>query len=176
VTPTARTISPYLHYGQIPSARVVREARATGVGAESLEAFVNQVTTCNSVQLVPADARRCGARVPGGSRRWPGCGDTRPVLYDLETLESATTRYPTGRRTTPARRHGADPQLSAHAQGKTMLLWTHDTKGAPLFHLNDNCGRARPVGSIIMKCTRLWIDRGATADLGRIRPMVVARS
>jgi len=181
-------LSPYLHYGQIPSARVVREARATDVGAESLEAFVQQVTTWRELSFnwclrTPDGAAL--ASLPDWIRKTMAehAGDPRPVLYDLETLESASTHDTLWN---AAQRQLVDTGLIHNYPrmlwGKTMLLWTRDYEQARawLFHLNDKYALdGRDPNSVggIMWCLGLW-DRpwGNKPIWGGIRPMVTSRA
>lgn len=181
-------LSAYLHYGQIASARIVREARGRGVPTESLDAFVQQVTTwrelsynwClrtpgfDTLEALPEWIRRTMAE---------HVNDPRPALYDLATLEAAETGDALWN---AAQRQLVDTGLIHNYPrmlwGKTVLLWTRDYEQARrwLFHLNDKYaidGRdANSVGGI-MWCLGLW-DRpwGNKPIWGGIRPMVTARA
>ncbi len=181
-------LSPYLHYGQIPSARLVREARARGVATESLDAFVQQATTWRelsfnwclrtpnfaSLEALPDWIRRTMAE---------HVHDARPVLYDLDTLEQARTGDALWN---AAQRQLVDTGLIHNYPrmlwGKTMLLWTPDYEQARawLFHLNDKYALdGRDPNSVggIMWCLGLW-DRpwGNKPIWGGIRPMVTSRA
>lgn len=181
-------LSPYLHYGQIASARVVRDALASGAPAESLHAFVQQVTTWRELSFnwclrTPAFAAL--ASLPDWVQRTMAehVADARPTLYDLETLESAQTGDSLWN---AAQRQlvktGLMHNYPRMLWGKTMLLWTpnYEQARAWLYHLNDKYaldGRdANSVGGI-MWCLGLW-DRpwGNKPIWGGIRPMVTARA
>jgi deoxyribodipyrimidine photo-lyase len=181
-------LSPYLHYGHLPSARLVRDARARGVAAVDLDALVQQLTTwrelafnwcvrtpqCSALSALPEWIRRTMAQ---------HAGDPRPQRYDLETLESATT----GDRLWNASQHELVTQGVIHNYprmlwGKTVLLWTDDYEQARswLFHLNDKYALdGRDPNSVggIMWCLGLW-DRpwGNKPIWGGIRPMVTHRA
>jgi deoxyribodipyrimidine photo-lyase len=181
-------LSPYLHYGQLPSAQLVRMARATGAPAASLDAFVQQVTTWREL------AYNWCVRTPNFDQltalpNWiqqtmqAHVGDPRPVLYDLPTLERAAT----GDRLWNASQQELVTQGLIHNYprmlwGKTVLLWTADYEQARswLFHLNDKYALdGRDPNSVggIMWCLGLW-DRpwGNKAIWGGIRPMVTSRA
>lgn len=182
------TLSPYLHYGQIASARVVRMARQAHTAAASLDAFVQQVTTwrelsynwCirtphfNAISALPTWIQRTMAE---------HINDPRPVLYDLPALEAGTTHDALWNAAQQQLVHtGLIHNYPRMLWGKTMLLWTPDYERARqwLFYLNDKYaldGRdANSVGGI-MWCLGLW-DRpwGNKPIWGSIRPMVTARA
>jgi deoxyribodipyrimidine photo-lyase len=181
-------LSPYLHYGQIASAQLVREARASGARPEDVEAFVQQVTTWREL------AFNWCVRTPHFDRlealpEWvqrtmaAHATDARPVLYDLETLDAAQT----GDRLWNASQHELVTQGVIHNYprmlwGKTILLWTESYEQARhwMFHLNDRYALdGRDPNSVggIMWCLGLW-DRpwGNKAVWGGIRPMVTSRA
>ncbi len=181
-------LSAYLHYGQIASARLVREARTSGAPTDSLNAFVQQVTTWRELSFnwcLRTPAYHALSSLPDWVQRTMQAhgGDARPVLYDLQTLENAQTG--------DALWNAAQRQLLTTGLihnyprmlwGKTMLLWTRDYEQARawLYYLNDKYaldGRdANSVGGI-MWCLGLW-DRpwGNKPIWGGIRPMVTARA
>jgi deoxyribodipyrimidine photo-lyase len=182
------SLSPYLHYGMIPSARVVRMARARGAPAESLDAFVQQVTTWRELSynwcIRTRDYDQLSA-LPEWIRKTMAehVADARPSLYDLPTIEAAETHdelWNAAQRqlVTTGLIHNYPRML----WGKTMLLWTRDYEQARawLFHLNDKYaldGRdANSVGGI-MWCLGLW-DRpwGNKPIWGGLRPMVTSRA
>lgn len=181
-------LSAYLHYGQIPSARIVREARTRGAGAESLDAFVQQVTTWRELSFnwcVRTPNHSSLDALPEWIRRTMDehVRDPRPVLYDLETLEQAHTGDALWN---AAQRQLVDTGLIHNYPrmlwGKTVLLWTVDYEQARrwLFHLNDKYALdGRDPNSVggIMWCLGLW-DRpwGNKPIWGGIRPMVTARA
>ena len=181
-------LSPYMHYGQIPSARIVRTAVASGAPAESRDAFVQQATTwrelaynwClrtphyDTLSALPAWIQRTMAEHEH---------DQRPQHYTLETLEAARTGDALWN---AAQRQLVDTGLIHNYPrmlwGKTMLLWTRDYEQARgwLFHLNDKYALdGRDPNSVggIMWCLGLW-DRpwGNKPIWGGIRPMVTARA
>ncbi len=182
------SLSPYLHYGQIPSARVVRVARASGAPEESVYAFVQQATTwrelsynwClrtptfNQITSLPAWIQRTMDE---------HVNDARPVLYDLETLETGETGdelWNAAQRQLV--RTGLIHNYPRMLWGKTMLLWTRDYEQACawLFHLNDKWALdGRDPNSVggIMWCLGLW-DRpwGNKPIWGGLRPMVTSRA
>ncbi len=181
-------LSPYLHYGQIASARLIREARSSGAATGSLNAFVQQVTTWRELSFnwcLRTPAYDALSSLPEWVQRTmqEHVRDARPVLYDLPTLENAQTG--------DALWNAAQRQLLETGLihnyprmlwGKTMLLWTPDYEQARawLYYLNDKYaldGRdANSVGGI-MWCLGLW-DRpwGNKPIWGGIRPMVTARA
>jgi photolyase PhrII len=181
-------LSPYLHFGHIASAHVVRSARAANVPADSLDAFVQQVTTWRElsynwcIRTPQADTL---AALPAWIQRTMAehADDPRAVLYDLPTLERGATH--------DALWNAAQHQLVRTGfmhnyprmlWGKTMLLWTTDYEQARqwLFYLNDKYALdGRDPNSVggIMWCLGLW-DRpwGNKPIWGGIRPMVTARA
>jgi len=182
------SLSPYLHYGQIPSARVVREARASGAPEESVYAFVQQATTWRELSYnwcLRTPTFEQLTALPDWIQRTMAAhvNDARPVLYDLPTLEAAETGdelWNAAQRQLV--RTGVIHNYPRMLWGKTMLLWTRDYEQARawLFHLNDKWaldGRdANSVGGI-MWCLGLW-DRpwGNKPIWGGIRPMVTSRA
>jgi deoxyribodipyrimidine photo-lyase len=181
-------LSPYLHFGQIAPARVVRDARASGASPESLDAFVQQATTWRELAynwcLRTRNFDRLEA-LPAWIQKTMAehVGDPRPVLYDLHTLESAQTHdalWNASQRELVA--HGVIHNYPRMLWGKTMLLWTPDYEQARahLFYLNDKYALdGRDPNSVggIMWCLGLW-DRpwGNKPIWGGIRPMVTSRA
>lgn len=181
-------LSPYLHYGQIASAEVVRQARAAGVRADDLDAFVQQVTTWRELSFnwcVRTPNFDQLAALPDWVQRTMAehLPDARPALYDLEELEAGQT----GDRLWNASQHELVTQGIIHNYprmlwGKTMLLWTESYEQARtwMFHLNDKYALdGRDPNSVggIMWCLGLW-DRpwGNKPVWGGIRPMVTHRA
>ena len=185
-------LSPYLHYGQIASGRVIREARAArnAVGASDadLEAFVQQVTTWRELAYNWCVRTRNFdqlSSLPDWVQRTMAehANDPRPQLYDLEDLEGALT----GDRLWNASQHELVTQGIIHNYprmlwGKTILLWTESYEQARtwMYHLNDKYALdGRDPNSVggIMWCLGLW-DRpwGNKPVWGGIRPMVTHRA
>ncbi|MCE2901000.1 MAG: deoxyribodipyrimidine photo-lyase [Gemmatimonas sp.] len=181
-------LSPYLHYGMIPSARVVRDARARGVSAESLDAFVQQVTTWRELSFnwcVRTPGFDQLASLPAWVQRTMAehADDPRPAWYALDALEAGRTDD----RLWNAAQHELVTQGIIHNYprmlwGKTVLLWTtsYEQARAWLFHLNDKYALdGRDPNSVggIMWCLGLW-DRpwGNKPVWGGIRPMVTSRA
>lgn len=181
-------LSPYLHVGQLPSARLVREARASGAPAADVEAFVQQLTTWRELAYnwcLRTPHFDAIAALPDWVQRTMAehVRDPRPQTYDLPTLESART----GDRLWNAAQHELVTQGIIHNYprmlwGKTFLLWTEDYEQARtwMFHLNDKYALdGRDPNSVggIMWCLGLW-DRpwGNKPVWGGIRPMVTHRA
>jgi len=181
-------LSAYLHYGQLPTARVVRDARASGAPAESLDAFVQQVTTWRELSYnwclrTPAFDQL--SSLPDWIQRTMAehVNDPRPMLYDLATLEAGETGdalWNAAQRQLV--RTGLIHNYPRMLWGKTMMLWTRDYEQARawLFHLNDKWALdGRDPNSVggIMWCLGLW-DRpwGNKPIWGGIRPMVTSRA
>lgn len=181
-------LSPYLHYGQIASGRMIREARAAGAAAADLEAFVQQVTTWRELAFNWCVRTRDFdqlAALPDWVQRTMAehANDPRPQLYDLDDLETATTHD----RLWNASQHELVSQGIIHNYprmlwGKTILLWTESYEQARtwMFHLNDKYALdGRDPNSVggIMWCLGLW-DRpwGNKPVWGGIRPMVTHRA
>ncbi|MCC6244288.1 MAG: deoxyribodipyrimidine photo-lyase [Gemmatimonadaceae bacterium] len=181
-------LSPYLHYGQIPSARIVREALRSGAPSTSLAAFVQQATTWRELSYNWCLRTRqydALTSLPDWIQRTMAehVHDPRPVLYDLATLEAAQTGDALWNAAQRQLVHtGLIHNYPRMLWGKTMLLWTptYEQARAWLFHLNDKYaldGRdANSVGGI-MWCLGLW-DRpwGNKPIWGGVRPMVTARA
>lgn len=181
-------LSAYLHYGQIPSARLVREARASGADAVDLDAFVQQVTTWRELSYnwcIRTPQFDQLTALPDWIQRTMAehVGDPRPHRYDLPTLEAARS----GDRLWNAAQHELVTEGLIHNYprmlwGKTVLLWTesYEQARAWLFYLNDKYAiDGRDPNSVggIMWCLGLW-DRpwGNKPIWGGIRPMVTARA
>ncbi len=181
-------LSPYLHYGQLASARVVRAARERGASDESLTAFVQQVTTWRELSFnwcVRTPAFDALSSLPAWIQRTMAehLSDPRAILYSLEQLERAETgdaMWNAAQR--QLRETGLIHNYPRMLWGKTLLLWTRDYETARhhMFYLNDKWaldGRdANSVGGI-MWCLGLW-DRpwGNKPIWGGIRPMVTSRA
>ncbi len=181
-------LSPYLHFGQIASARVVREARASGAPPESLDAFVQQVTTWRELSynwcLRTRDYDRLEA-LPAWIQKTMAehVRDPRPMLYAFDTLESAQTHdalWNAAQRELVSQ--GVIHNYPRMLWGKTVLLWTENYEQARswLYHLNDKYALdGRDPNSVggIMWCLGLW-DRpwGNKPIWGGIRPMVTSRA
>jgi deoxyribodipyrimidine photo-lyase len=181
-------LSPYLHYGQIPSARLVRDARASGAPSASLDAFVQQATTWRELSFnwcLRTPAFDTLAALPTWVRNSmrDHADDPRTAHYSLETLEWADTDDPLWN---AAQRQlvttGLIHNYPRMLWGKTVLLWTRDYEQARgwLFHLNDKYALdGRDPNSVggIMWCLGLW-DRpwGNKPIWGGIRPMVTSRA
>ncbi len=181
-------MSAYLHYGQIPSARLVREARLSGAPAESLDAFVQQATTWRELSYnwcLRTPGFDTIAALPAWIQRTMAehVDDPRPELYDLATLEQAHTGDALWN---AAQRQLVDTGLIHNYPrmlwAKTVLLWTPTYEQARtwLFHLNDKYAiDGRDPNSVggIMWCLGLW-DRpwGNKPIWGGIRPMVTSRA
>ena len=181
-------LSPYLHYGQLPSAGVVRVARASGAGAESLDAFIGQVTTWRELAFNWCVRTRDFDRLsslPAWVQRTMAAheGDARPVLYDMETLERGETHDSLWNASQlQLRRTGVIHNYPRMLWGKTLLLWTPDYETArrTMYRLNDKWALdGRDPNSVggIMWCLGLW-DRpwGNKQVWGGIRPMVTSRA
>ncbi|MES2524625.1 MAG: deoxyribodipyrimidine photo-lyase [Gemmatimonadota bacterium] len=181
-------LSPYLHYGQVASAAVVRAARATGASPESLDAFVQQVTTWRELAYNWCVRTRAFDRIeslPDWVQRTMAAhvSDPRPHLYDLPALERGETSdalWNTSQR--QLLRTGVIHNYPRMIWGKTLLLWTPDYESArrTMFYLNDKWALdGRDPNSVggIMWCLGLW-DRpwGNKAIWGGIRPMVTSRA
>jgi deoxyribodipyrimidine photo-lyase len=181
-------LSPYLHYGHIAAAAVVRAARASGAPADSVDAFVQQVTTWRELSFnwcVRTPGFDTLAALPDWVQRTMAehAGDPRPAPYDLDTLEAGATDDALWN---AAQRElvttGIIHNYPRMLWGKTMLLWTRDYEQARawLFHLNDRWALdGRDPNSVggIMWCLGLW-DRpwGNKPVWGGIRPMATARA
>ena len=181
-------LSPYLHYGQLSAARVVRIARNSGAPPASLEAFVQQVTTWRELAFnwcVRTPAFGALSSLPSWIQRSMAAheGDPRPILYDLHTLENALTgdaMWNAAQR--QLRQTGLIHNYPRMLWGKTLLLWTKDYETAlhHMFYLNDKWALdGRDPNSVggIMWCLGLW-DRpwGNKPIWGGIRPMVTSRA
>jgi deoxyribodipyrimidine photo-lyase len=181
-------LSPYLHYGMLTSAQVIRAARATGASAASLDAFVQQVTTWRELSYnwcIRTPNFDQLASLPAWVQKTMAehAHDPRPASYDLATLEAGAT----GDRLWNAAQHELVTQGIIHNYprmlwGKTMLLWTDSYEQARtwLFHLNDKYALdGRDPNSVggIMWCLGLW-DRpwGNKPVWGGLRPMVTSRA
>ena len=181
-------LSAYLHYGQIPAAKLVRMARSSGASTESVDAFVQQVTTWRELSYnwcIRTPNFAALASLPTWIQKTMAAhvGDTRPVLYDLPTLERAKTGDALWNTAQRQLVHtGLIHNYPRMLWAKTMLLWTPSYEDARswLFHLNDKYALdGRDPNSVggIMWCMGLW-DRpwGNKPIWGGIRPMVTSRA
>jgi deoxyribodipyrimidine photo-lyase len=167
---------------------MVREVRASDAPRESVDAFVQQLTTWRELSYnwcVRTPAFDALASLPDWVQRTMAAhrDDARTVTYDLATLERAETHDALWN---AAQRQLLDTGIIHNYPrmlwGKSLLLWTRDYEQARrwMFHLNDKYaldGRdANSVGGI-MWCLGLW-DRpwGNKPVWGGIRPMVTARA
>ncbi len=181
-------LSPYLHYGQLSAARVVRVARESGAPLASLDAFVQQVTTWRELAFnwcLRTPTFDALSSLPSWIQRGMAAHehDPRPTLYDLPTLENALpgdAMWNAAQR--QLRQTGLIHNYPRMLWGKTMLLWTKDYETARhhMFYLNDKWALdGRDPNSVggIMWCLGLW-DRpwGNKPIWGGIRPMVTSRA
>jgi deoxyribodipyrimidine photo-lyase len=181
-------LSPYLHHGQIASAHVVRAALESGSPVDSVDRFVQQVTTWRELSfnwcIRTRDFDQLSA-LPEWLQRSMAehVDDTRPARYDLETLERGQTGDALWN---AAQRQLLDTGVIHNYPrmlwGKTLILWTKDYEHAVrwAFHLNDKWALdGRDPNSVggIMWCFGLW-DRpwGNKPVWGGIRPMVTSRA
>lgn len=180
-------LSPYLHVGQLSSASIVRAARESQAPAESVDAFVQQVTTWRELSFnwcVRTPKFDQLSSLPAWIQKTmhEHARDVRPKLYDLETLERGETGdefWNAAQRQLLAT--GVIHNYARMLWGKTMLLWARDyeTARAWMFYLNDKYALdGRDPNSVggIMWCLGLW-DRpwGNKPIWGGIRPMLTAR-
>ncbi|MEP6766129.1 MAG: deoxyribodipyrimidine photo-lyase [Gemmatimonadaceae bacterium] len=180
-------LSPYLHFGNISSAAVVRAAKESSSPASSIDAFIQQVTTWRELSfnwcIRTRDFDQLSA-LPAWIRKTMAAhvNDARPIQYDLGTLERAETHdefWNAAQR--QLRATGTIHNYARMLWGKSLLLWTpnYETAREWMFYLNDKWsldGRdANSVGGI-MWCLGLW-DRpwGNKPIWGGIRPMLTAR-
>jgi deoxyribodipyrimidine photo-lyase len=181
-------LSPYLHYGQVAGAAVVRAALASGAGAAHVDAFVQQVTTWRELAFnwcVRTPHFDQLAALPAWVQRTIAehAADPRPARYTLEELEAAETDDALWNAAQRQLVHeGIIHNYPRMLWGKTVLLWTESAEQARqwLFHLNDKYALdGRDPNSVggIMWCLGLW-DRpwGNKPVWGGIRPMVTSRA
>ena len=166
----------------------MRAALARGAPAESVYAFVQQVTTWRELSFnwcLRTPTFDALSSLPAWVQRTMAehVHDPRAELYALETLENAATG--------DAMWNAAQQQLRDTGLihnyprmlwGKTMMLWTPDYETARhhMFHLNDKWALdGRDPNSVggMMWCLGLW-DRpwGNRPIWGGIRPMVTSRA
>jgi deoxyribodipyrimidine photo-lyase len=181
-------LSPYLHYGHVAGAEVVRAALASGAGAAHVDAFVQQVTTWRELSYnwcVRTPHFDQLAALPAWVQRTMAehAADPRPARYPLDALEAAATDDALWNAAQRQLVHeGIIHNYPRMLWGKTVLLWTegYEQARAWLFHLNDKYALdGRDPNSVggIMWCLGLW-DRpwGNKPVWGGIRPMVTARA
>lgn len=181
-------LSPWLHHGQLSSAEVVRAALQADAPRESIDAYVQQVTTWRELSYNWCVRTRDFDRItslPEWIQRTMAAHaqDVRPALYDLDTLERAETGdalWNAAQR--QLRETGVIHNYPRMLWGKTLMLWTdrYETALRHAFYLNDKWALdGRDPNSVggIMWCFGLW-DRpwGDKPVWGGIRPMVTARA
>ena len=181
-------LSPYLHHGQLASAHVVRTALESGAPAQSVDHFVQQVTTWRELAynwcVRTRDFDQLSS-LPAWLQRTMDehASDPRPALYDFDTLERGETGDALWN---AAQRQLLDTGVIHNYPrmlwGKTLILWTTEYEQALrwAFHLNDKWALdGRDPNSVggIMWCFGLW-DRpwGNKPVWGGIRPMVTSRA
>jgi deoxyribodipyrimidine photo-lyase len=180
-------LSPYLHFGQIASAEVVRQARASGAPQLSIDAFVQQATTWRDLSFnwcVRTPQFDQLSALPAWVQKTMEAHveDERPVLYDLETLERGATHDEFWNAAQhQLRETGIIHNYARMLWGKMLILWTPDYETARewMFYLNDKWaldGRDPCSVGNIMWCLGLW-DRpwGNKQVWGGIRPMLTSR-
>lgn len=181
-------LSPWLHFGHVGGAEVLRAALASGAPADQVAAFADQVLTWRElgfnfarhaprhdvIEALPAWAQRTLAEHEG---------DPREADYDLATLEAGRTDHPLWNAAQQElRRDGTIHNYARMLWGKSVLLWTRTPQQAlsHLLHMNDRWaldGRdPNSVGGVLW-CLGLW-DRpwGNRPVWGGIRPMSLARA
>lgn len=181
-------LSPWLHFGHVGGAELLRAALASDAPAADVAAFTDQVLTWrelgfnfarhtprhDTIAALPAWAQKTLAE---------HADDERPLYCDLETLEEARTPYPLWNAAQEElRRDGTIHNYARMLWGKSVLLWTRTPQEAlsHLLHLNDRWaldGRdPNSVGGVLW-CLGLW-DRpwGNKPVWGGIRPMSLERA
>jgi deoxyribodipyrimidine photo-lyase len=144
--PNAATsrLSPYLHFGNISAAEVVRRVRDAGP-ADAAAGFIDELVTWRELafNFVHHDPRhRTIAAMPEWARRelHVGESDPRPALYSLEELEAARTADPLWNAAQMAYvRDGWMPNPLRMLWGKAVVQWTRTAEEAlrVLEHLNN---------------------------------------
>jgi len=144
--PNAATsrLSPYLHFGNISAAEVVRRVREAGP-ADSAASFVDELVTWRELafNFVHYDPRhRTAAAIPAWARQElrDGESDPRPALYTAEELETARTGDPLWNAAQTAYvRDGWMPNPLRMLWGKAVVQWTRTAEEAlgVLEHLNN---------------------------------------
>lgn len=180
-------LSPYLHFGQISAAEVLRTVRAAG-HAESAAKFQDELVTWRELALNfclrnPEFGKLKG--LPDWVHRTMAAhtDDPREAIYSLEQLERAETHdelWNAAQREMV--RTGHMHNVVRMLWGKSVLLWTARYKHAleHLIHLNNKWaldGRDPSSYGGIQWCfgkfDRPWFDKPV---FGVIRPMSLARA
>ena len=180
-------LSPYLHFGQIAAAEVLRTVRAAG-HAESAAKFQDELVTWRELALNfclrnPEFGKLKG--LPDWVHRTMAAhtDDPREAVYSLEQLERAETHdelWNAAQREMV--RTGHMHNVVRMLWGKSVLLWTARYKHAleHLIHLNNKWaldGRDPSSYGGIQWCfgkfDRPWFDKPV---FGVIRPMSLARA
>ncbi len=180
-------LSPYLHFGQISAAEVLRTVRAAG-HAESAAKFQDELVTWRELALNfclrnPEFGKLKG--LPDWVHRTMAAhtDDPREAVYSLEQLERAETHdelWNAAQREMV--RTGHMHNVVRMLWGKSVLLWTARYKHAleHLIHLNNKWaldGRDPSSYGGIQWCfgkfDRPWFDKPV---FGVIRPMSLARA
>ena len=181
-------LSPYLHYGQIAPAQLLRSVLSSSKTRESIDAFVGQVAVWRDLAfnwcLRGSDFDKICA-LPDWVQRTmqKHVNDKREQLYDLATLERAETNDELWN---AAQRQllntGIISNYPRMLWGKALLPWSRDYETAlsTMLYLNDKWaidGRDPNSVGNIMWCLGLW-DRpwGDKPIWGGIRPMVTRRA
>ena len=137
-------LSPYLHFGNISPAEVVRMVRDAGPAAAAAS-FVDELVTWRELafNFVHHDPRhRTLAAIPTWAREELRAGesDPRPALYAAEELEAARTGSPLWNAAQTAYvRDGWMPNALRMLWGKAVVQWTRTADEAlrVLEHLNN---------------------------------------
>ena len=180
-------LSPYLHFGQISAAEVLRTVRATG-HTESAKKFEDELVTWRELALNfclmnPDHGKLKG--LPDWVHRTMDAhkDDDREAIYTREELEGARTHdalWNAAQRELV--RTGFMHNVTRMLWGKSVLLWTRRYKHAldHLIHLNNKYaldGRDPSSYGGIQWCfgkfDRPWFDKPVW---GVIRPMSLARA
>lgn len=180
-------LSPYLHFGQISAAEVLRTVRAAGP-AESVSKFEDELVTWRELALNFCLRNRNYAKLrglPEWAHRTMAAhkDDPREAIYTLAELEAASTHddlWNAAQRelVTTGHMHNVTRML----WGKSVLTWTKRYKTAldHLILLNNKYGLdgrdPSSYGGIqwcFGKFDRPWFDKPVW---GTIRPMSLARA
>jgi len=137
-------LSPYLHFGNISPAEVVRRVREAGP-ADAAATFVDELITWRELafNFVHHDRRhRTVAAIPEWAREELRAGesDPRPALYSAAELEAAETGDPLWNAAQTAYvRDGWMPNALRMLWGKAVVQWTRTAEEAlgVLEHLNN---------------------------------------
>lgn len=181
-------LSPWLHFGHVSAAEVLRATLRSGAPASEVAAFEDQVLTWRELAYNFArhtERHDTLAALPAWAQRTLAehADDPREAHYDVATLEGARTHAPLWNAAQRELvRDGTIHNQARMLWGKSVLLWTRTPAEAlaTLLHLNDRWsldGRdPNSVGNILW-CLGLW-DRpwGNRPVWGGIRPMSLARA